>query len=57
MLYVPNEGIGAEILLVGPGNAVMGGARDQAAAESGLSCQLRISLLAPSIGIWSDIDK
>ena len=25
MLYIPNEGIGAEILPVGPGNAVMGG--------------------------------
>ena len=27
MLYIPNEGIGAEILPVGPGNAVMGAPR------------------------------
>ena len=25
MLYIPNEGIGAEIMPVGPGNALMGG--------------------------------
>ena len=58
MLYIPNEGVGAEILPVGPGNAVMGGARDQGKApESGLSCQLTIPILLSSIGLWSEIDK
>ena len=27
ILYISNEGVGAEILPVGPGNAVMGGPR------------------------------
>ena len=63
MLYIPNEGIGAEILPVGPDNAVMGGPRlvkiafifqrlEGAASETGLD--IENASHAAKVGCYTD---